>query len=130
MKLLEKVTKMKELKSELYKLKKSFDSEMLDYLVQEFRSRGFVSDPRGYMYEGSLYDPNTKVSIHIGHIGVSSIGISVIDMVNDGMNWGSAYHKIPGGTQIKFNYLKDDFEKFFNTTFKNRVKKLNEYLAV
>ncbi len=69
------------------------------------------------------------MSVRIGNIGTSYISISVIDMVNNGMNWGSAYNKIPGGTQIRFNYLKNDFEGFYNTTFTNRVKKLEEILA-
>lgn len=123
----EKIKKMSELKKELSQLKKSFTNEMFEFTIQEFRNMGFVNDPRGTMYESSLYDPKTKVSVRIGYIGSSSIGISVIDMVDDGMNWGSAYTKI--FCEIKFHFLKEDFEKFFNTTFKNHVKKLEEILA-
>ena len=52
----------------------------------------------------------------------------VTDMVDDGMNWGSAYNELKNGCDIRFNYLKQDFEKFYNTTFKNRVKKLEDIL--
>jgi len=103
--------------------------EIFENTQNEFRKRGFVTDPRGEAYGRSLYDPKTKISVHIGNVGTVTAGIGVIDMVNDGMNWGTAYHKLTNGTEIRFNYLKNNFEKFYNTTFKNRVKKLEELLA-
>lgn len=102
--------------------------EMFEYVKEELKKRGFVTDPRGEAYGRSLYNPETKVSAHIGTIGKSSVGISVIDMINNGMNWGTAYHSLTNGTEIRFNYLKNDFEKFYNTTFTNRVNKLNRLL--
>jgi hypothetical protein len=104
--------------------------EMFEYVQEELKKRGFVADPRGEAYGRSLYNPETKVSAHIGNIGKSSVGIKVIDMINGGMNWGTAYNKlqINSGTQIRFNFKTKNFETFFNTTFTNRVNKLNRLL--
>lgn len=44
-------------------------------------------------------------------------------------NWGKKYHKLTNGTEVIFNYLKTDFDKFYNTTYKNKVEKLNEVLV-
>lgn len=128
MKVLEKVTKMKELKSELNSLKKEMGTDMFDYVMSEFRKRGFVDDPRGEDGKRHLYSPETKITIGIGNISVNSVTIQVTDMVDNGMKWGTAY-KYMGGP-VSFVYIKESFDKFYNTTFKNRVKKLKEILAV
>lgn len=134
MKVLEKVTKMKELKSELNFLKKEMGTDMFDYVMSEFRKRGFVDDPRGENYKRSLYSPETGINIHIGNISANSVSVNVTDMVDGGMKWGTAYSKLIDitntGTTVSFVYIKDSFEKFYNTTLKNRVKRLNELLAV
>jgi len=124
----EKITKLQELTKEINSIKKNFNIDMFNFVIEEFKKRGFVTDPRGKDFERGLYNSELKVSVRIGNIGTSYISISVIDMVNDGMNWGSAYNKIPGGTQIRFNFKTKTFETFFNTTFTNRVNKLNRLL--
>jgi len=125
----EKITKLQELNKEIGSIKNNFKTDMFNFIIGEFEKRGFVTDPRGKGFERGLYNPELKVSIHVGNISNMSVGISVIDMVNNGMNWGTAYNSLTNGTEIRFNYLKNDFEKFYNTTFKNRVKKLEEILA-
>lgn len=129
MNILEKIKRAEELKKEISSLKKEFQTEMFEYIQDEFKKRGFVTDPRGESYKRSLYNPETKVSVHVGNIGTLSIGLSVIDMVDEGLNWGNAYRKLSNGTEIRFNFLKYNFEEFYNTTFKNRVNKLNEILV-
>ena len=129
MNLVEKVERVKVLENEIKSIKVNFQTEMFDYIHQEFRKLGFVTDPRGKHFERSLYNPKLKVSIHVGNITNVSAGVNVVDMINEGINWGTAYHKLTNGTEIRFNYLKNDFEKFYNTTFKNRVKKLEELLV-
>ena len=110
--------------TEIKSIRESFKIEMFNYIVEEFKKRGFVADPRnGYIW--GLYNPELKISIHVGSITKVSFGISIYDMVNDGMTWGNGYKKLSNGTEIRFYHLKKDFEKFYNTTFKNRVKKLN-----
>jgi hypothetical protein len=101
---------------------------MVTFILDEFKKRGFVIDPRGESYGRGLYNPELKISIWVGNVTNLSVGILVIDMVNDGMNWGSTYKELKNGCDIRFNYLKQDFEKFYNTTFKNRVKKLGDIL--
>ena len=123
------VEKVKELSGELKNLKKEFKVDMFEYVQQEFRKRGFVSNPRGKGFERSLYNPETNINVHIANITNNSVIINVIDVVNDGMNWGKAYHKLPNGTDIRFNFLKQDFNKFYDTTYINRVNKLNELLV-
>jgi hypothetical protein len=123
------VEKVKELSGELKNLKKEFKVDMFEYVQQEFRKRGFVSNPRGKGFEQSLYNPETNINVHIANITNNSVIINVIDVVNDGMNWGKAYHKLPNGTDIRFNFLKQDFDKFYDTTYINRVNKLNELLV-
>lgn len=123
------VEKVKELSGELKNLKKEFKVDMFEYVQQEFRKRGFVSNPRGKGFERSLYNPETNINVHIANITNNSVIINVIDVVNDGMNWGKAYHKLPNGTDIRFNFLKQDFDKFYDTTYINRVNKLNELLV-
>lgn len=101
--------------------------EMFEYVKKEFSKRGFISDPRGEHYYRSLYNPVTKINVHIGNIGSSSVGINVVDMVNDGMTWGEGYKNI-GGIRIRFNFKNKTFEKFFETTYTNRVKKIMSFL--
>jgi hypothetical protein len=125
----EKIEKLQKLTKEINSVKEILDKDMFDFVIGEFKKRGFVTDPRGNNYNRSLYNPELGVSIHIGNISKISVAISVIDTINGGMNWGKAYHKLNSGTQIRFNYIKNDFEKFYNTTFKNRVKKLNDILG-
>jgi hypothetical protein len=127
MNVIEKVERVKVLKSEIKSIRVDFQTEMFDYIHQEFRKLGFVTDPRGEDYKRGLYNPELKISIWVQNITVNSAGINVYDMVNDGMNYGKNYNKIVGG--LRFNYSKVSFEKFYNTTFKNRVKKLEEVLA-
>jgi hypothetical protein len=50
-------------------------------------------------------------------------------MVDDGMTWGKGYHKLTNGTNIKFNFRDKTFERFYNTTYTNRVNKLKKLLA-
>jgi hypothetical protein len=50
-------------------------------------------------------------------------------MSENGMTWGKAFYELPQGIEIKFNFEKKSFDSFYNVTFKNRVKKLNEILA-
>jgi hypothetical protein len=129
MSVLLKVDRLKELKGEVKSLTKEMQTDMFEYVLQEFRKRGFVSDPRKDGRERSLYSPVDKVSIHIGNITQNSVSISVIDMINDGMNWGTAYNKIHNGNTILFNYLKVDFDKFYDKVYKKRANLLNEILA-
>jgi hypothetical protein len=129
MELLAKVDRLKELKGEVKSLTKEMQTDMFEYVLQEFRKRGFVTDPRNDGRKRSLYNPIDKVSIHIGNITQNSVSISVTDMINDGMNWGTAYNKIHTGTAILFNYLKVDFDKFYDKVYKKRANLLNEILA-
>lgn len=123
-----KVSRLRELKGEVRSLTKEMQTDMFEYVLQEFRKRGFVTDPRNDGRERSLYSPEDKITIHIGNITQNSVSISVTDMVNDGMNWGSAYNKLDN-TAILFNYLKVDFDKFYNRVYKKRANLLNEILA-
>lgn len=125
----EKIEKLQKLTKEINLVKQNLDKDMFDFVMGEFKKRGFVTDPRVNGSDRSLYNPELGVSIHIGNISKMSVAISVIDMVDGGMNWGKAYLKLNNGTQIRFNYLKNEFDKFYNTTFKNRVKRLNNILA-
>jgi hypothetical protein len=102
--------------------------EMFEFIKEEFKKRGFTTDPRGESYKRGLYNPETKIHIHIGNIGTVSAAIQVHDMVDNGLTWGKAFYKIDRGTEIRFNFRDKTFEKFFNTTFTNRVKKLNKIL--
>ena len=129
MKVLEKVTKIKELKSELNSLKKEMGTDMFDYVMSEFRKRGFVDDPRGEDGKRHLYSPETKINIGIGNISANSVTIGVFDMVDDGMKWGTAYKYIHTGP-VSFVYIKESFDKFYQKTYTNRVNKLKEILAV
>jgi hypothetical protein len=103
--------------------------EMINSLQNEFRKKGFIEDPRGIDYSRSLYNPETKISVYISGVLKSYVSINVVDMVDDGMNWGAAYKKISSGTEIKFKFKEKSFEYFYNVTFQNRVKKLKKLLA-
>jgi hypothetical protein len=129
MELLVKVDRLKELKGEVKSLTKEMQTDMFGYVLQEFRKRGFVTDPRNDGRERSLYNPVDKVSIHIGNITQNSVSISVTDMINDGMNWGTAFYEIHSGKTLLFNYTKVDFDKFYNKVYKKRVNVLNEILS-
>ncbi len=103
--------------------------EMFEYIQKEFSNRGFIADPRGNGYERSLYNPELNITIHICGIGRVSAGIHVCDMSDKGMTWGKAFYELPQGIEIRFNFEKKSFDSFYNVTFKNRVKKLNEILV-
>ena len=128
MEVLEKVTKIKELKSELSSLKNEMGVDMFDYVISEFRKRGFVDSPKGDGYERNLYSPETGICVRVGSITINSVTIGVFDMVDDGMNWGTAYQKMNG--PISFVYIKESFDKFYQKTYTKRVNKLKEILAV
>ena len=123
----EKIDKVQGLNKEIKSIQSLLKPEMVTFILDEFKKRGFVIDPRGESYKRGLYNPELKVSIFVQNVTNLSVSILVIDMVNDGMNWGVAYKEL-NGTNIRFNYLKQDFEKFYNTTFKNRVTKLEDIL--
>jgi hypothetical protein len=110
-------------------VEKAENVEMINSLQNEFRKKGFIEDPRGIKYSRSLYNPETKISVHIRGVLKSYVSINVFDMVNDGMNWGTAYNKISSGVEIKFKFKEKSFEDFYSVTFQNRVKKLNKLLA-
>jgi hypothetical protein len=102
--------------------------EMFEFIKEEFTKRGFIANPKGETYKRSLYNPETKIHIHIGNIGTVSAGIQVVDMVDNGLTWGKAYHKLPNGTEIRFNFRDKTFDEFFKVTYTNRVNKLNKIL--
>jgi hypothetical protein len=110
-------------------VEKAENVEMINSLQNEFRKKGFIEDPRGIDYSRSLYNPETKISVHISSVRESYVYINVYDMVDDGMNWGTAYNKISSGVEIKFKFKEKSFEDFYSVTFQNRVKKLNKLLA-
>jgi hypothetical protein len=57
----------------------------------------------------------------------------VWDMVDGGVKWGEANYelvnKVTTGTEIRFNFRDRTFQKFYDTTYTNRVNKLKEILA-
>ena len=128
MEILEKINRMVELKSEVKTLKNDFQTELFEYVKSEFQKRGFVESPKGKDYERHLYSPETGINVYISGISVYSVSICVIDMVDNGMNWGTAY-KYMGGP-VSFVYTKETFDKFYQKTYTNRVNKLKEILAV
>lgn len=124
----DKIAKVQGLNNEIKSIQSGLKPEMETFILDEFKKRGFVIDPRGESYGRGLYNPELKISIWVGNVTNLSVAMLVTDMVDDGMNWGSAYNELKNGCDIRFNYLKQDFEKFYNTTFKNRVKKLEDIL--
>ena len=124
----DKIAKVQGLNNEIKSIQSSLKPEMETFILDEFKKRGFGIDPRGASYGRGLYNPELKISIWVGNVTNLSVAMLVTDMVDDGMNWGSAYNELKNGCDIRFNYLKQDFEKFYNTTFKNRVKKLEDIL--
>jgi hypothetical protein len=101
--------------------------EIFEMIMSEFRNRGFVTDPREPQGR-NLYNPETKIKIHVGNIGSVSARIGVYDMIDDGMNWGKAHHILGVGTDIRFNFKDKTFDEFFKVTYTNRVNKLNKIL--
>lgn len=129
MEILEKIDRMSELKSEMKSLKNDFQTELFEYVINEFRKKGFITDPRGEQYKRGLYCPKTKINVHVGNITNNSVSISIRDMVDDGMTWGIAYSKLFSGSNVSFIYVKETFEQFFEKTYEKHVKKLNKILA-
>lgn len=128
MEILEKIDRMVELKSEVKTLKNDFQTELFEYVINEFRKKGFITDPRGEQYKRGLYCPKTKINIHVGNITTNSVSISIRDMVDDGMKWGTAYQYMGGS--VSFVYTKESFDKFYQKTYTKHVNKLKEILAV
>jgi hypothetical protein len=102
--------------------------ERYQYIRGQFIQRGFINDPRGEGFERSLYNPELNIIVHICNISRLSVGIHVCDMSENGMTWGKAFYELPQGIEIRYNFEKRSFDSFYNVTFKNRVKKLNEIL--
>jgi hypothetical protein len=116
------------------KITKTDRSEMLQNVIEEFKSLGFVNSPKepennNYLYKASkVYKKeDTGILIHISSITDKNVYLEVYDMVNNGMSFGEKYHKFAGkvnGTTIKWDYTKRSFGRFFMTTYINRVNEL------
>jgi hypothetical protein len=109
-------------------------SEMLQNVIEEFKSFGFVNSPKepennNFLYAASkVYKKeDTGILIHISSITDKNVYLEVYDMVNNGMSFGEKHHKFAGtvnGTTIKWDYTKRSFGRFFMTTYINRVHEL------
>lgn len=120
----DKIQKMSQLKTELNDFKNEFKIEMGQYIKEELNKRGFIDDPRGYYNGVSFYNPDTKMTFHICHIGELSVSITIYKMINDGMNFHSQNYNFG---PLNFNFHKKTFDQFFNTDFSKRIKKMDKH---
>lgn len=120
-----KIEKITELRKEVKTLTKDIKEELIDSLIQGFKNKGFVNDPRKGYEERSLYNPTLKVSVRIVGLNEVSVSISTHLMKNDGMNWDNR-QKIH--SEVNWNFTKKTFDKYYDTTFKSKVERIKEFI--
>ncbi len=110
------------------------NTQILETVISEFKSYGFIDCPKEPNNNRFLYKPSTVygneqngIRIHISYVSDKNVYIGVYDRTNNGMDWGEKYHKFAGtstGCSVKWDYTKRTFGRFWMTTFSNRVNKL------
>lgn len=122
---LNKITRITELKKEMKTLKKGLKEEMIDFVIQNFKNKGFINDPRKGYSEISLYNPTLKVSIRVVGLNEVSVSINAHLMKNEGMNWDDR-QKIH--SEVNWNFTKKTFDKYYDTTFKAKVERIKKFI--
>ena len=57
----DKIAKVNELRNELKSVQTSLKPDLYLEIIDGFRNRGFVTDPRGENYNRCLYNPELKI---------------------------------------------------------------------
>jgi hypothetical protein len=123
MKLQKKIGRLNTLKKEISVIRKDLQTEMFDFVMDQFRNKGFIdSKVNGGEDYRSLYHPKTKVNIRVGNISTNSVSIMVIPMSNKGLNWGDTY-KVQN---LSFKYPTQTFEKFYGKSYKDAIDLINK----
>jgi hypothetical protein len=113
---------------------KNNKEQVLQNVINEFKTYGFIDSPKEPNNKYFLYKPSKDygkeqegILIHINSITDKNVYISVYDMIDNGINFGQKYHKFANtinGTTIKWDYTKRSFGRFYMTTYINRIQKL------
>ena len=123
----DKIERVIELKNEISVIRSDFQTEMFEFVREEFLKRGFIVDPRGKGYERSLYSPEIGFSVRLNKITELSVSISVIKMIDGGMVSHSKAGNVNDGP-VLFNFTKKSFDIFFISDFKRNYTKQNNLL--
>ena len=120
-----KIEKITELRKEVKTLTKDIKEELIDSLIQWFKNKGFIDDPRKGYGERSLYSPTLKVSVWIVGLNEVSVSINTNLMKNNGMKWDDrqTIH-----SEVNWNFTKKTFDKYYDTTFKAKVERIKEFI--
>jgi hypothetical protein len=120
MKIQNKIERITELRKEVKTLTKEIKEELVDFIIQGFKNKGFINDPReGYNQRG-LYNPELKISVWVSGVNETTVSVTSHLMKNEGMD--RDYQKVNG--VVNWNFTKKTFDNYYNTTFQKKVEKL------
>ena len=115
-----KIERINELKKEVKNLNKEIKEELVNFITQGFKNKGFINDPReGYNQRG-LYNPELKISVWVSGVNETTVSVNTHLMKNQGMDWDN--QKVNG--VVNWNFTKKTFDEYYNTTFQKKVEKI------
>jgi hypothetical protein len=121
----EKINRISELRDEIKIIRDGLPDEMFEFIMESFRQRGFVEDPRGENYaDRGLYHPEMKVSVRLIDMNQNSFGITAHPMKNNGLEWDNEVVRLNTGSEVNWNFFTQTFDKYFNNKFVKRVNKM------
>jgi hypothetical protein len=120
METINKIERIIELRKEVKTLTKEIKQELVDFVIQGFKNKGFINDPREDYNQRGLYNPELKISVWVSGVNETTVSINSHLMKNQGMDWD--YQKVNG--VVNWDFTKKTFDKYYNTIFLKKVEKI------
>ena len=120
METINKIERIIELRKEVKTLTKEIKKELVDFVIQGFKNKGFINDSREGYTQISLYNPELKISVFVSGVNETTVSINSHLMKNQGMDWD--YQKVNG--VVNWDFTKKTFDKYYNTIFIKKVEKI------
>jgi hypothetical protein len=120
METINKIERIIELRKEVKTLTKEIKQELVDFVIQGFKNKGFINDPREDYNQRGLYNPELKISVWVSGVNETTVSVMAQLMKNQGMDWD--YQKVNG--VVNWDFTKKTFDKYYNTIFIKKVEKI------
>ncbi len=120
METINKIERIVELRKEVKTLTKEIKQELVDFVIQGFKNKGFINDAREGYNQRSLYNPELKISVWVSGVNETTVSVNSHLMKNQGMDWD--YQKVNG--VVNWDFTKKTFDKYYNTIFLKKVEKI------
>ena len=120
METINKIERIVELRKEVKTLTKEIKQELVDFVIQGFKNKGFINDAREDYNQRGLYNPELKISVWVSGVNETTVSVSSHLMKNQGMDWD--YQKVNGA--VNWDFTKKTFDMYYNTIFLKKVEKI------